>query len=111
MAGAASRGGPRPEPPRLLSCRARRQGPAAREILRYVTSEPSRYVEGHTETTADGLDWRVVSIGDDTLTWACSDGHFYPLGTGPELPPDERHLFGLSLAYLVHPARLEDSPG
>lgn len=63
-----------------------------------------RYVEGHVEETDDGLLWRVVPIDDDgTLSWACSDGCFYPLGTGPELPPGERRQFALPLTLLVHP--------
>jgi hypothetical protein len=67
-----------------------------------------RYVEGHTETSADGLQWRVVPLDDQgALTWACSDGRFYPLGTGPELEPWERRPYALSLADLVHPVRDE----
>lgn len=64
-----------------------------------------RYVEGRVEETPDGLQWRViVADNDGTRAWACTDGCFYPLGTGPELPPDERRPYALPLHALLHDA-------
>lgn len=68
-----------------------------------------RYIEG---VTADdgGEQFTVVNVAADgqppCLAWACTDGGFYPLGTGPELPADERRPYRLSVADLVVPPPL-----
>lgn len=65
-----------------------------------------RYVEGSV-TVTDGEQWQVVNVAADgqpaILAWACTDGHFYPLGAGPESPAADRHLFGVSVADLARP--------